>query len=185
MGLFKKDIDMSRELRRHENRLIMIGSGVSAFALWTVIRFIVECHSERDTIREIILTMEMEDSGIDNETLYAIIMVLLVIFLIFITGMQIIIGISARKDGLRKKKKNNKERRGYIVLNMLYILGYIFTMEDNFANFTDYYKDFETILDASIDAIINITVLMTMVELEISAFYVKFARKKLAQKEAN
>ena len=173
--------EAERELRRYENRLFIIGTGVAAFGLWTFLRFIMECYTENGLIQQIIDNLDFSDLELETDQLYTIIIVVMLVIAFFIAAMQFDIGLSARKDITQPKKK----RIAYLILNSIYILFYIYNLQDTIIYMNTYYPAWDEKFDAILEMLINLTVVLTMVELEISAIYVKVTRKRLAQTEVN
>ena len=156
---------MYRELRRYENRLVVIGTGLTAFGLWTLIKAFIQVFSHKEYI-----TSLLGDSAGDALT-QAAAYVIFVILGIFILLIHLFIGFSARAEGFGKKN-------GIVYLVMTargMVLGVI-SMRMNISNFDTNYP---TASDGIISLFIDFTTEVTMGELIYAAIRVKLIKRRI------
>ena len=162
---------MQRELRRYENRLVVIGTGVACIGLWSLIRVMLSLFLESwimDMMKE-----EAESEGLLGEVIMAVLVLLVVTMTV---GAHLFIGLSARSEGFGKHSGWL-----YLVVTILTIVTYVYGMWDGINTFDEYYSDpFEGVISLLIDA----SVVTTMAEMSHAAIRVKLYRRKLKMMEA-
>ena len=155
-----------RELRRYENRLISIGTGIAAFGIWSVIRFIMTLMLDTEE------TFKRLDFGIDSasEMIVFLIITFIVLLLLFLAHLHI--GISARKEGL-----GGRGKWGYLIFTVIFLLFYLWAVSEDVRNMDEYYNGF---FDCIIETAIDCTVTITLVEILYAAITVRCLRRKLS-----
>ena len=161
---------MQKEIRRCCDNLVSIGTGISLFGVWTVIRIIMTVILERDTLMT--ETQNYTDAGV--VLIAAIMCIIMAIFSLMILGIHLYIGLSARKEGLGGKK-----RTGYLIATGLFILFYCIAVTTEIVTFQETFK---SIPEGAVTVFIDITVLITLAELMLNAVRV---RKLSAQLKEN
>lgn len=161
---------MEREIRRCQDHLISIGTGVSLFGIWTVIRIVMSIIVERRFIMS-----EIQKSTEEDPVLVMTVLCLIAVLLsILILSIHLYIGLSARREGLDEKK-----RTGYLIVNGLFIIIYCIAIT---AELICFRKAFYSIADGIITIFIDITMLVTLVELMFNAVRVRKLSGQLTEK---
>ncbi|MBO4877567.1 MAG: hypothetical protein J5501_06155 [Ruminococcus sp.] len=160
---------MQREIRRCRDHLVSIGTGVSLFGIWTVIRIIMGFILEREYVMEEI----QKGTDEDQRLVIAVLCFLIAVFLLMILGIHLYIGMSARREGLGGKKGN-----GYLIVTALFILFYCFGIT---AEIVLYDKAFKGISDGIVTVFIDITMLVTLAELMFNAVRVRKLSRQLTE----
>ena len=95
---------MEVQLRKHQNMLVIIGSGVMSFGMWSAIKMVLYSMMRRSEFRE---TIAEQGASEDIQGVLLIIMYLFIgIGLAFILALRSYIGLSARAEGMGKKRGN-------------------------------------------------------------------------------
>lgn len=149
------------QLRRWQNLLILSGTGIIVFGIWSVVKTVLLLFTEKNTVADL-----------PNDMAFRIIYYGLVFFLLSLTlGFRLIIGLSARSEGYGKKKH-------VIYIGMAVILFLI-----DAASSIYYLASFLTgtdvdIFDFIVTMIIDITSIVTIGEMIAAAIMVKRLSKK-------
>ena len=163
---------MQREIRRCHDHLVSIGTGVSLFGIWTVVRIIMKIILER----EMIMSETMGSNPEVSQGLATAIIVLLVATVsVIILGIHLYIGLSARKEGL-----DGKQRTGYLIATGFFIIIYCIGIAVELLSFRTL---FQSTTDGVVTIFIDITVIVTLVELMFNAVRVRKLSGQLPEKE--
>ncbi len=184
---------MERELRRYQNLLVCVGSGVITFGIWSVIKVIMTMVRDKDEwleFMEYIFGPEYAGAG-----MFILILASGIVIAIDLI-IRLYIGSSARKDGFGRR---NGKRRVYLVLAIILA---IFTVGSIITNFRDvlqygslvsYLNDdvytgayIMGVLDIVVKTIVDFTSLVMIFELVVGAVKVERLEKMIkaaAQKE--
>ncbi len=154
-----------RELRRYENRLTVIGAGVMALDVWSLIKMIMTFIGTKDYLTQ--LTGDPEMKGID----LAVFLVVFAAVLLFFLWIQFYIGLSARREGFGRKKGY-----GYLVLTVLYIGIYIISI---IMSITDFQTVYASAFDGAVTMLIDTITTITMTEMVYASVRVKQFRRML------
>lgn len=146
---------MERLLRRQQDTLVAMGTGVIAFGTWSVARSIVYFVTG---VREIQTTFP---ARLTDSVAIAVLYALLVALLTFDLGLRFYVGLSARAEG--KGKRGGKL---YLVITVLLIASYLYTIPQDILVFS---RGRETFLDTIASLFIDLTSLITLVWLLIAA----------------
>lgn len=159
------------ELRRGQNTLFVLGGGVITFSLWSVVKSIMY-----------FMVDPAKSFPIDNlpqeYRLLALTVIFGIVFLIvgLDVGLRIYVGLSARAEARGKKKS-----RTYILVaavmaagNLLLFLGSLLS-----AIFGPHAAP-DHVLDTLVSAIVDVTALITLIELVSTARNVQRLRKLLS-----
>lgn len=152
---------MQKEIRRCRENLVSIGTGISLFGIWTVIRIIMTVILERETM--ISETQNYTDAGAG--LIVALLCIIMAILSLMILSIHLYIGLSARKEGLGGKK-----RTGYLIATGLFILLYCIGIT---AEIVTFQETFKSIPEGAVTVLIDITVLITLAELMLNAVRVR------------
>lgn len=156
-------------LRRYQNLLILSGTGSIFFGFWTVIKSIMTFLTQSDLMNTII----GEDA---NDPFYVTIgYVFVILILLWILMLRVYIGLCARSEGYGKKK-----RWFYLVVAILMLAFDIyFFMGFNFNS-----PVYTSVFDIIVSMIVDLTSMITLAEMIISAFIVKKLSKTTALDDA-
>lgn len=145
---------MGAQIRRLENTLTTIGTGIVAMAIWQTIKIILQ----------LTLLNQMEKN---EETISGVI---IAISITVILGLiECYIGFSARSEGIEKKKSGV-----YLVWTGLYLAAFFVVLVfEIFLIFTD----FDFTVSTIVIAIIDISAFVLNIEMMVSAIKVRRLRK--------
>ena len=163
---------MQRELRRCHDHLVSIGTGMSLFGIWTVVRVIMNVILERQQFFEEIQASESE-IPMDTRMLMAITLIIIAVLCLMILGIHLYIGMSARAEGLGSKK-----RTGYLIATGVFILLYGVGIV---SEILQYQTCFQGITDAAATVFIDMTMLVTLIELMYNAVRARKITAQLAE----
>lgn len=158
-------------LRRLENNLVISGTGLMAFTVWSIIRVLLFVYTFRDEV--MILLREEGDWEGEDPPLPLMLLYFAIIFLV-VALPSLYVAKAARDEG-----RGRKSRRVYIVLAMLMLIPQastaIYSVTDVFIA--------EDIFAALVTASIDITVVAVLTETVTTAIRVKKYRKELGTEE--
>ena len=157
---------METELRRRRSELLTLGYGIIAFGLWSVLKTYLYTWVD-PIIREADVTAENRTAA----AIVAYIMITMVLAVDF--GLRLYVGMSARAEGMGKKKG-----RGYIVVAALMLLisvllwflslGYIQSRAEN-----------DSLMDYIISMVVDLTSIAILARLVYNAVKVRQLRREL------
>ena len=157
---------METELRRRRSELLTLGYGIIAFGLWSVLKTYLYTWVD-PIIREADVTAENRTAAV----IVAYIMITMVLAVDF--GLRLYVGMSARAEGMGKKKG-----RGYIVVAALMLLisvllwflslGYIQSRAEN-----------DSLMDYIISMVVDLTSIAILARLVYNAVKVRQLRRQL------
>ena len=114
---------MERELRRNQDALINIGSGIIAFGVWSVIKAVLYFFLNRSEMEDIVeQAMSDVEFSPDDYEIYRLLVRIIVYFFVGIIlladmGIRLYLGLSARTEGMEGKKGY-----AYVVVGGLMVL---------------------------------------------------------------
>ncbi len=199
-----------RIYRKTTDTLIITGNGVIAFGLWSVIRavlFIIIYHGPlADILRESINTSGGDptmDPALFEKAVFVLLFVLFLVVVLVILALHFYVGLSARAVGF-----GTGNRRFYLFLAVFMILCILCFMVIYAANIAAYLgwnppieamramkdggkslamteisKEQNPVIDTIVNAVVDLTVLITLVRLVISSVQVKRYRKERGGQE--
>ena len=157
---------METELRRRRSELLTLGYGIIAFGLWSVLKTYLYTWVD-PIIREADVTAENRTAAV----IVAYIMITMVLAVDF--GLRLYVGMSARAEGMGKKKG-----RGYIIVAALMLLisvllwflslGYIQSRAEN-----------DSLMDYIISMVVDLTSIAILARLVYNAVKVRQLRREL------
>ena len=157
---------METELRRRRSELLTLGYGIIAFGLWSVLKTYLYTWVD-PIITEADVTVENRTAAV----IVAYIMITMVLAVDF--GLRLYVGMSARAEGMGKKKG-----RGYIIVAALMLLisvllwflslGYIQSRAEN-----------ESLMDYIISMVVDLTSIAILARLVYNAVKVRQLRREL------
>ena len=160
-----------QKLRRLENNLVISGTGLMAFTVWSMIRVLLFVYTYRDEV--MLLLREEGDWEGEDMPLPLLLLYFALIFLV-VALPSLYVAKAARDEG-----RGRKSRRVYIVLAMIMLIPQAFTA---IYSITDIFMA-EDIFAAIVTATIDITVLSVLAETVTTAIRVKKYRKELGPEE--
>ena len=160
---------MERKLRHLQNNLVIAGTGLMAFTFWNIIRVLLFLVTYRSELKEYIQSLAEEEG---TEIPPILVYLVLILIVVLVSLPYIIIGKSARTDGMGKKKKTF-----FIVLAVIMLIPQaliaIFSISEVF-------DAGEALIEALITALIDLTTFCVLMETVITAILVKKYRKLLS-----
>lgn len=118
----------SVQLRKTKNTLMVVGTGILVFGVWTALKFLGMLFLTRKGIIESVRnTANVTEFTISDELLFGILLVFAVIYLLFGLGARAIIGFSAIAEarGRRRGKLYIPLTAVFILLNFLELINII------------------------------------------------------------
>lgn len=161
---------MQKEIRRCNDHLVSIGTGVTLFGIWTVIRLVVSIFLERKNIFGDLEAEVTEELTISILTI--IFWGLIIIMALLILALHLFIGLSARAEGLGRKKKI-----GYLIFTGIFIVLYCILIPLEIVHFN---TTFESVTNGVVTLFIDTSVLVTLAELMYNAIRVRKLSAQLA-----
>ena len=158
--------EMERRLRKSQNNLVVIGYGVIAFGVWSVIKIVLYTALNTD-----INMLSAEGETVPVEVFWFIMLV----FLAFELSLRLYVGFSAVYEGRGRKK-----RFGYIILALLMALTSFALVAANLAAFGSDESPGKTVVTIIVEASSSIM----LAEMAIFAVRVKLLGRKLAEQES-
>ena len=158
--------EMERRLRKSQNNLVVIGYGVIAFGVWSVIKIVLYTALNTD-----INMLSAEGETVPVEVFWFI----MLIFLAFELSLRLYVGFSAVYEGRGRKK-----RFGYIILALLMALTSFALVAANLAAFGSDESPGKTVVTIIVEASSSIM----LAEMAIFAVRVKLLGRKLAEQES-
>lgn len=173
---------MERELRKNQNALVIIGSGVILFGFWTVIKTIAYCILSTDQI--IALAAGPDGNSLlqtETERAYFLIVfyILMAIVLLIDLSFRLYIGRSARREGLGKKRK--RDGRAYLVMGILLVIACAIGTVSDVLTLLGLYDSVDSKASLFVSILVDLTSLITMLELIRAAVRSRQIRRALAE----
>ena len=160
---------MKKRLRRNQNYLVMIGTGVIILGFWSVIKTVMFLILEPQDITGFSSTIQI--SGMPIHTSYLILVVLLSIEL----ATRLYVGLSARSEGFGARKGITYVIFA-ILLSILHLAAIVASIASGF-------RFYDNPADAAVSLLMDITSLVTLVELINSVFKVRWLSRELSLSE--
>ena len=158
---------MSAKIKRYETTLATLGLGVIAFGVWNVVKYLIYfILGINDQTAE-----NTGASSIDVTTAYYIIHGIIFALLLIDLALRLIIGLSARSEGLGKKS-----RKAYIVLSVFIVLLESISVYTDIVSLTESNSEF---IDSLTAVLIDITSIAALVWLIVVSIKLKKAKKQI------
>ncbi len=191
--------------RKNKDTLLITGNGVIAFGSWSIIRLILYMIVNRHLITMIIeqsVTFSRDDLPMDRAFFERLVFILLLVVLFIISLILLLlhfyVGLSARAEALKKKNGHF-----YLFLSILMIAGTVFSVlyslsmlitafggewalfgaGESLKMATAFSAESNPVWDAITSAVVDTTLLFTLMQMIISAFRVKRYRKRSGGQE--
>ena len=163
------DPTLEKELRRQQSTLRSLGSGVIAFGLWAALKPLL-----------IMLLAPAEDVGASLATLTVpellLALLIVAVFMMIVMSFRLWLGLSARAEGLGKRKGSLYMIAAYIafaVQTVLFLLALLYLPNHDFTE--------ESILDMFASLVVEGTSMCITGELAFAARKVKRLKKRLGE----
>ncbi len=164
-------------LRRDENTLTVVGSGVILFGVWTVVKMVLQ---EINRFPEFMAELGVDELGFEetgladlglDPNLLAMAVAFTVVIIVYLMdlGLRVFVGLSARAEG-----RGRPQGRLYLILaGMLLVLSGL-----SFVSYViTYFSHSEYVVDADAAILVELTSFITLLQMIISAVRVKRARR--------
>jgi hypothetical protein len=162
-------IAMKLRLRRNQNYLVMIGTGVIIFGFWSVIKTIMLLILGSQEVTG--FSSSVQVYGMPIQTSYLVLILMLAAEL----AVRLYVGLSARAEGFGAKRGTV-----YVVFAVLLSL---FHLAAIVANIGSQFRAYENPADAAVSLLMDLTSLVTLVELINSVFKVRWLSRELSLSE--
>ena len=161
-------MDYERELRRHQNTLIIIGLGVIAFGIWSIIKMVMLLLLAPDTLFE--LMAPKTETEVSKQTMMIIVVSLVAFFLLIDLALRLYVGRSAIREA-----RTGKKRITYLIIAGLIAALNASSLSTPFIYGTQYYLSG---LDMVVTFLIDLTSFIVLIELIRSGVKVRQLRKE-------
>ena len=164
-------------LRRDENTLTVVGSGVILFGVWTVVKMVLQ---EINRFPEFMAELGVDELGFEetgladlglDPNLLAMAVAFTVVIIVYLMdlGLRVFVGLSARAEG-----RGRPQGRLYLILaGLLLVLSGL-----SFVSYViTYFSHSEYVVDADAAILVELTSFITLLQMIISAVRVKRARR--------
>lgn len=178
--LNEADVAQQKEkmrLRRDENTLTVVGSGVILFGVWTVVKMVLH---ELNRLPEFMAELGADELGFEetgladmglDPKLLATVVAFTVVIIVFLMdlALRVFVGLSARAEG-----RGRPQGRLYLILaGMLLLLSGV-----SFCSYVvTYFLPSDTVVDADAAILVELTSFITLLQMIISAVRVRRARR--------
>lgn len=156
---------MLRRLRRNQNYLIMIGSGVIMIGLWSVIKTICFLLLGSGTAKAYFV--EMAQAGVSGRGSILIMLLIVSVDL----AVRFFVGLNAIREGYG-------ERRGVLYVVLAVVLS-LLSLATLVSSFTSHFQSYNSPLDAGVGLLLELTSLVTLLELVNSVCKVRWLSHQL------
>ena len=164
-------------LRKDENTLTVVGSGVILFGVWTVVKMVLQ---EINRFPELMAELGVDELGFEetgladlglDPNLLAMAVAFTVVIIVYLMdlGLRVFVGLSARAEG-----RGKPQGRLYLILaGLLLVLSGL-----SFVSYViTYFSHSEYVVDADAAILVELTSFITLLQMIISAVRVKRARR--------
>jgi len=178
--LNEADVAQQKEkmrLRRDENTLTVVGSGVILFGVWTVVKMVLQ---EINRFPEFMAELGADELGFEetgladmglDPKLLATVVAFTVVIIVFLMdlALRVFVGLSARAEG-----RGRPQGRLYLILaGLLLVLSGL-----SFVSYViTYFSHSEYVVDADAAILVELTSFITLLQMIISAVRVRRARR--------
>lgn len=178
--LNEADVAQQKEkmrLRRDENTLTVVGSGVILFGVWTVVKMVLQ---EINRFPEFMAELGVDELGFEgtgladmglDPKLLATVVAFTVVIIVFLMdlALRVFVGLSARAEG-----RGRPQGRLYLILaGLLLVLSGL-----SFVSYViTYFSHSEYVVDADAAILVELTSFITLLQMIISAVRVRRARR--------
>ena len=162
----------SKELRRNRDVLRMVGLGIIAFGIWSIVKTIMYLVLEKEKLYSLIRDATATVDGftdVDTEMVFQLIYAITVIFILILLLFEILIRIYVGRCAI-KEAKGGKRGRVYLVLAGVMTLFSVFFLINSLFE-TE--PDIDAILNTVSTLIVEITSFITLIELFIAVYRIR------------
>ena len=171
---------MERELRRNQNVLVCVGTGVIMFGFWSVIKGIMTIFLQRDLLLETIETSKQSLSPEELEffdPVFTVVCIIIGIIVAIVMLIRIYVGLSARKEGMGRETRTH---RAYLVFSVILAVIPVFYLV---LEFSEGVKSLGSFLDQIVPIIIDVTSLVMTIQLLVAGAKVRNLKRSLREAE--
>ena len=179
-------MEENSEIRKHKDTLIIVGKGVVAFGLWSIIKSIAYSFLEKDEFFKFMNEAVGEIEALEPEIGRLFVYAFSVIFFIIVYSLlscdivfRIYVAKSAGAEafGTLKKKRNT-----YLVIaGFMAFMSLLSILRVPFTIFKGEFEEAEDIIDIIATTIVELTSFITLTELMVSAVKIRRLRAGLEQ----
>ena len=183
---------MDRELRRYQNLLACVGTGVVTFGIWSVIKAVMTYARDKDSLMEFLRAYLGPQYA---DAVFWILLAFIGAFVVVDLILRLGVGMAARKDGMGERKKT-KKHRVYLVAAFVLVIVTVFSMLSNFSdmatlNELSAYLDLnngqvigpfvDAIFEVVVKTIVDITSMIMIIEMIVAGIKVSGLEKKIRE----
>ena len=161
--------ELERLLRKHQNTLVNVGKGVFAFGLWSVVKVFLSVRLVPEIRNQVLF-----DPNTGELFPEALVYGMLAFFSLFVLWFRAAVCRGAVREGHEKKA-----RRGYVVLAVVIVLVDASMLITSLLQPEQSYR---SVLDAVVSVVVELSSIVTTVELIISAMRVKKLKRMLGER---
>ena len=168
---------MERELRRYQDMLFCVGTGVITFGFWSLVKGVMSIIFYKDELDEIIKQIGTtvgtpeEELGLAIPAVYIVMLIIICLDVL----LRLIVGSSARREG---KGRANEKQWKYLGFGVILAIICIASLIGDITNFKE---NFLNPLDGIITIVIEATSVVMVTELFVAGIKVKILKKKVEE----
>ncbi len=167
---------MERELRRYQNLLVCVGTGIIMFGFWSLIKGVMMIIFYKDDIIELMTALGTPKE--DLSWLLPFVNVMIVGVICADLVLRMIVGLSAQNEG---RDRGTQGRWLYLVFGMMLTIIQVGSLVGNLTSFDESFTNF---LDGIITLVIDVTSVVMMVEMFVAGARVKYLKRKIRRAKA-
>ena len=167
---------MERKLRRYQNVLVCVGSGVIMFGFWGAVKSVMNMILKKQEIATLAIQMGVSEETVSMMMPFMFIATLIVVALD--VTLRMIVGLSARREG---RARDEKKHWAYLVFAVILAM---ITLSSLFTDIATVDYNYSGVLDSVITAVIDLTSFVMSIELFVTGVKVKVLKKKCRKAKA-
>lgn len=164
---------MERELRRYQNLLVCVGSGIILFGLWTLVKGVMTIILYKEELQEILLSLGTREEEL--ALMIELVSYCLIILCCLDLALRLAVGLSARREG---RARDQKRHWAFLVFGAVLLT---LTLTSLTMDLKDFNENFNSIFDGIITVAIDATSVVMIIELFVAGAKVKYLKKKIRE----
>ncbi len=164
---------MERELRRYQNLLVCVGSGIILFGLWTLVKGVMTIILYKEELQEFLLSLGTREEEL--ALMIELVSYLLIILCCLDLALRLAVGLSARREG---RARDQKRHWAFLVFGAVLLT---LTLTSLTMDLKDFNENFNSIFDGIITVAIDATSVVMVIELFVAGAKVKYLKKKIRE----
>ncbi len=168
-----------RKLRKYEHALVISGAGTILFGAWSVVKAVAFSIMSPLTILASVIPGDdldaLHDVGLSNTAVSVVALVMILLVLLIGLALRYYIGRAAIQDGRRIRRR----RPVYIVFAVILSMTLVSSIFWNYIEASPDETATKTLDAMSVSVIVDITSFLCLLEMIVSAIFVRKLRKRL------